>query len=864
MSLLWLAMQPIVICSWGVVVNDGGGCGSRGRVGGGCVSVKQHVRLQQHKQHKQQQQYLKKRNLSLFSTTNHYNYWNPIDNVVMIWARGGGGRRSWCTTQRTLALWQRRRRQPSNVWNLSSSSSRRRRKGSSLTSVSSSKEDAVVTAVTSSSTVEQSSFSSTSSSSQVVMEELQVGESQQQKQSLVGTTGTTTTTTTPATTTVTCSTSLGDNDNDDDEQQEQEDDDNENNNANSFTLRMDLLPQGKPDGFYVVKHYTLPNTSFEELLACCGASGGGFGSTTATSSSSSSNSSSTCNCLNQHDLERLQVSFNNLSLPVALVLLDPLEYPTLSRARKACRKGNILIHRGPLIPKTRTTTTTRMSTDTRMSRTDTTTTMSTTATTSTVTTKLQDRFQRDDNNDEDHHNNNHHHTTTESVDKDDIGSSSSSSSSSTTSSALLTNTRPIMLEFNMSCCLIGRVGDRVYPGDVIGKQVRMGNGNYPFLTTTTTCKAPSFHVPVIYQDNEWALVNKPAGIVVYSNNNKKKNNQQGRHEDGSSSRQQTLRAALPFVLDPPKVGTYSIMKRPASVHRLDKPTSGLICIAKTKPAMINLSRQFHDRKVQKTYIAIVNGIPQPEPMETTTRITIQQAQERFQMDLESNHNDNDNGGNDHNNNNNQSTSHDYWWQILDTDLEGQSAITIWRVLQYIPSLHAKDGYLTLVELKPKTGRYHQLRRHMAWFCHCPIVGDHTYNGDNNNGGIESSRKQKTFRHHGLFLCATEIVLEHPVYNSMPHGRRRYWQQQQEQQQQDQKQQQQEQQKNCFSYNNNTTTMTKENASNSSSSSHVHIWYCPKTDKVMIQAKIDLPSKFETFLEHERLRYEKFNGQADIV
>ena len=53
------------------------------------------------------------------------------------------------------------------------------------------------------------------------------------------------------------------------------------------------------------------------------------------------------------------------------------------------------------------------------------------------------------------------------------------------------------------------------------------------------------------------------------------------------------------------------------------------------------------------------------------------------------------------------------WQIIDHDLEGQSAITIWRVLARTPLEKARDRTGTTVELKPKTGRYHQLRRHMV-------------------------------------------------------------------------------------------------------------------------------------------------------
>jgi 23S rRNA-/tRNA-specific pseudouridylate synthase len=59
------------------------------------------------------------------------------------------------------------------------------------------------------------------------------------------------------------------------------------------------------------------------------------------------------------------------------------------------------------------------------------------------------------------------------------------------------------------------------------------------------------------------------------------------------------------------------------------------------------------------------------------------------------------------------------WQMVDAPLDDRHAVTFWRAVRYVPSLHAHDGYLTLVELQPKTGRFHP-RRHMAWTCQMPI------------------------------------------------------------------------------------------------------------------------------------------------
>lgn len=153
----------------------------------------------------------------------------------------------------------------------------------------------------------------------------------------------------------------------------------------------------------------------------------------------------------------------------------------------------------------------------------------------------------------------------------------------------------------------------------------------------------------------------------------------------------TVRAALPFAVRPPAQGTYSTLRRPQPVHRLDKPTSGLLLIAKTKPAMVHLSLQFRDRKIKKTYVAVVNGIPD-EP--SRTAITSLEAH-RLGVDVDPNSKEN--------------------WQLIDYPLDEKSAMTIWRPMRYAKSLKANQNYCTLVELKPKTGRYHQLRRHMVRF-----------------------------------------------------------------------------------------------------------------------------------------------------
>ncbi|KAK1746574.1 RNA pseudouridine synthase [Skeletonema marinoi] len=215
---------------------------------------------------------------------------------------------------------------------------------------------------------------------------------------------------------------------------------------------------------------------------------------------------------------------------------------------------------------------------------------------------------------------------------------------------------------------------------------------------------------------------------------------------------------------------------PGDIIGLDRPTSGLVVVAKTKLATVHLSQQFEFRKAQKTYMAILNGSPQ-QP-----------------------NSDNEDG-----------------WNLIDHDLEDKSAVTKWKVLQTVKSLHGNNGVLTLVELKPKTGRYHQLRRHMAWVCKAPIVGDATYDEDN-----------MRLRKRGLFLCSNEITIEHPYYNT-PSGREEWSQLKKD------------------TLNLGEGCLLEEDE---------------ESGIVTLRVRIDLPKKFASFLMHEDARANKFLNETE--
>lgn len=237
----------------------------------------------------------------------------------------------------------------------------------------------------------------------------------------------------------------------------------------------------------------------------------------------------------------------------------------------------------------------------------------------------------------------------------------------------------------------------------------------------------------------------------------------------------TVKAALPYALKPPKEGTINALKRPKSVHRIDKPTTGLLIVAKTLPAMDHLTRQFRERHVKKTYAAIINGIPQQN---SDNFITSKLAYEMgFHVDP---------------------SSKDMYC-LIDSPLEQKPAVSIMRVRQSVKSTLARDGVFTLVEVKILTGRHHQVRRHMVkLFCLCvlsalllsfvlPILllTNHCYAGkrclililfqawEMNRalvGDKEYDKQHKEavkLRDLGLFLCSSQVQLEHPYYNTRP-------------------------------------------------------------------------------------------------
>lgn len=208
---------------------------------------------------------------------------------------------------------------------------------------------------------------------------------------------------------------------------------------------------------------------------------------------------------------------------------------------------------------------------------------------------------------------------------------------------------------------------------------------------------------IIFEDEYLAVINKPAGMIVHP---------------GAGIPSGTLANAIAhhFSLVPHPV---SLVPRPGIVHRLDKDTSGLIVVAKDERTAEELSRQFHDREVEKTYVALVHGHIEQQSG-TIDRPIARDRWHRTKMTVAAN---------------------------------GRSALTLWKVRQ-------RFDKFTLVEVDIKTGRTHQIRVHLASINH-PVVGDPTYNEGRDNTIADQTVKKAVATLGRTFLHAERISFTHP-------------------------------------------------------------------------------------------------------
>ncbi|MEF1256136.1 tRNA pseudouridine(65) synthase TruC [Vibrio sp. M260112] len=208
---------------------------------------------------------------------------------------------------------------------------------------------------------------------------------------------------------------------------------------------------------------------------------------------------------------------------------------------------------------------------------------------------------------------------------------------------------------------------------------------------------------IVYQDEYFVAVNKPAGMLVHRS-------WLDKHE--TQFVMQTLRDQIGQHVFP--------------LHRLDRPTSGVLIFALSSEVASQVMPMFANHEMEKTYHAIVRGwIMESGRLDYALKVELDKIADKH----------------------------------ASQDKEAQEAITDYQPLAQVEIPHSTGSFPTtrycLMEMKPLTGRKHQLRRHMAHLRH-PIVGDTTH-GD----GKHNKLFREVYDSHRLLLHASSLKFVHP-------------------------------------------------------------------------------------------------------
>ena len=209
---------------------------------------------------------------------------------------------------------------------------------------------------------------------------------------------------------------------------------------------------------------------------------------------------------------------------------------------------------------------------------------------------------------------------------------------------------------------------------------------------------------ILYQDEVLVVVNKPAGMLVHRS-------WLDRHE--TQFVMQTLRD--------------QIGQRVYPIHRLDRPTSGVLLFALNSEIANMLCQQFEQKQIEKQYLAVVRGyVTEHGEIDYPLKVQLDKIADKFSQ----------------------------------PDKAPQSAVTFYEGLQTVEMPYGVGRYATsrysLMRLVPKTGRKHQLRRHMKHIFH-PILGDTQYGDLHQNRALTE--------HTGcsrLMLHAEKLTFVHPL------------------------------------------------------------------------------------------------------
>ena len=208
---------------------------------------------------------------------------------------------------------------------------------------------------------------------------------------------------------------------------------------------------------------------------------------------------------------------------------------------------------------------------------------------------------------------------------------------------------------------------KIKPSDVITISL-------PHPPRDTDIKPEAIPINIVFEDDELLVLNKVAGMVVHPAHG---------NWDG------TLVNALVYHFQHLPTSRNGAI-RPGLVHRIDKDTSGLMVIAKTEYAMTHLARQFFEHTIERTYNALVWGIPNPPDGTITGYIGRSVRDRKVQT-------------------------------IYDDETKGKWAVTHYKTLEEL-------RYVALMQCNLETGRTHQIRAHLKHIGH-PLFNDAMYGGD---------------------------------------------------------------------------------------------------------------------------------------
>ncbi len=226
--------------------------------------------------------------------------------------------------------------------------------------------------------------------------------------------------------------------------------------------------------------------------------------------------------------------------------------------------------------------------------------------------------------------------------------------------------------------------------------------------------AENIPLSILYEDDDVIVLNKVAGMVSHP---------------GFGNYKGTLINALLYHFNQlPKSDEY--FGRPGLVHRLDKHTSGIMVIAKTEFALTHLSRQFFERTTERTYYALVWGVPKVEKGTITGHIGRSEKDRKV-------------------------------FKVYADGSAGKHAVTHYEVIE-------KFDHVSLVKCKLETGRTHQIRVHMKHLGH-PLFNDLEYGGDVVLRGKDTSTYKKFIENcfaliSGQALHAKSLGFMHPSKN----------------------------------------------------------------------------------------------------